>query len=536
VDITVPRSRLTEMLVEVDAICEQQDVRTGHVMHAGDGNLHPMLLIPEPDNPDLMRRILTAGREIVQCCVDKGGSLTGEHGVGIEKREYMSLMHKPIELLAMWDVKQAFDPHNLLNPGKVFPPPEKGEDGPFAGYSARGNGSAASRLAPRGATFVPASLEEAAEGLRALTQEDRCVTISNAQRSVGDAVRMSAEALRGVKTYAPDDMYIIVGAGTPLREVQEFLAQDGRQLALASPWPEATIGGLIAANVNAPLRMRYGAMRDLVLYTQVALADGRVIRTGRPIVKNVAGYDLSKALIGSYGTLGFIGEVALKVVVKPRTRRTLFVPVDDLRHGLIWARQVLPLALVASGIVLCKGYRGAHIPLESAYALAYTAEGLTEDVQAELEQVRQVLQVMGCPDPIEVDDLGATDIWSELLNSTSGSLQVRVGVPARELPTYIQDQSATLDAGSFLADLSSGFVYSMQQPGTLEEAQQTLKALRAPALRLEGYAVVMDAPEKMADRLDRWGYTPQGIDVMKALKQRWDPRGILVSPEGFLRA
>jgi D-lactate dehydrogenase (cytochrome) len=338
-------------------------------------------------------------------------------------------------------------------------------------------------------------------------------------------------------------MYIIVGAGTPLQEVQEFLARDGRQLALASPWSDATIGGLIAANVNAPLRVRYGALRDLVLYTQVALADGRVIRTGRPIVKNVAGYDLSKALIGSHGTLGFIGEVALKVVVKPRTRRTLLVPVDDLGHGLIWARQVLPLALVASGIVLCKGYQGANIPtnlhesvLDSAYVLAYTAEGLTEDVQAELEQVRQALQVMGCPDPVEVDDLGATDIWTELLSSTAGSLQVRVGVPARELPAYIQDQSATLDTGSFLADLSNGFVYAVQQPETLEDAQQTLKTLRAPALGLEGYAVVMDAPGNMTDKLDRWGYTPQGIDVMKALKRRWDSRGILVSPGYFLQA
>jgi glycolate oxidase subunit GlcD len=539
VDITVPRSRLTEMLVEVDAICEQQDVRTGHVMHAGDGNLHPMLLIPEPDNPDLMRRIMTAGREIVQCCVEKGGSLTGEHGVGIEKREYMSLMHKPVELMAMWDVKQAFDPHNLLNPGKVFPPPEQGEDGPFAGYSLQSNGPAAAEIAPQGETFVPASLEEAAAGLLALTQQDRCVAISNVQQPVSDAVRMSAEALRGVRTYAPDDMYIIVGAGTPLQEVQEFLAQDGRQLALASPWPEATIGGLIAANVNAPLRTRYGALRDMVLYTRVALADGRVIRTGRPIVKNVAGYDLSKALIGSHGTLGFIGEVALKVVVKPRTRRTLLVPVDDLRHGLIWARQVLPLALVASGIVLCKGYRGANIPTnlrESEYVLAYTAEGLTEDVLAELEQVRQALQVPSCPDPIEIDDLGATDIWTELLSSSAGSLQVRVGVPARELPAYIQDQSATLDAGSFLADLSNGFVYAVQQPETLEEAQRTLKTLRAPALGVEGYAVVMDAPGEMADKLDRWGYTPQGIDVIKALKRRWDSHGILVSPENFLQA
>jgi glycolate oxidase subunit GlcD len=548
VDITVPRSLLTEMLVEVDAICERYEVRTGHVMHAGDGNLHPMLLIPNPDDHALVKRIMTAGKEIVQCCVEKNGSLTGEHGVGIEKREYMSLMHNVAELMAMWDVKQAFDPQNIFNPGKVFPPPEKDETGPFAGYSSYVGGDRADSSIPpifangsnpfsngslpqSGETFTPTTLEEAAQGLLALTHAGQCVTISNANKPVSNAVRMSAGELSGVKSYKPDDMYIIVGAGITLKAIQEFLASDGKQLALASPWSEATIGGLIAANVNAPLRMRYGALRDLVLYTRVALADGRLIRTGRPIVKNVAGYDLTKALVGSHGTLGFIGEVALKVTVVPRTRRTLLVPVEDLRHGLIWARQMLPLSLVASGIVLCKGYTEAGIP-ESPYLLAYTAEGLLEDVDAELAQVRQALHVTGCPDPLEVDDRGATDIWTKMLNSTvtSQALQVRVGVPARELPAYIQDQASILNTGNFIADLSSGFVYTIQKPETLEEAREALSALRRPALAQEGYAVVIDAPGE----LDRWGYMPEGLDIMKALKQRWDPRGILVSPTCFL--
>ncbi len=579
VDITVPRSRLTEMLVEVDTICERQEIRTGHVMHAGDGNLHPMLLIPNPDDLALRKRIMTAGKEIVQCCIEKDGSLTGEHGVGIEKREYMSMMHNSAELMAMWDVKLAFDPQNILNPGKVFPPPHKGESGPFAGYSleyqdfSRDTAStifADGALPQSGATFTPTSLQEAAQGLRAFSRAGQCVTISNADQPLSNAVRMSAEALRGIRSYEPDDMYIIVGAGTLLKEIQEFLVRDGKQLALASPWPDATIGGLIAANVNAPLRMRYGAVRDLVLYTEVALADGRMIRTGRPIVKNVAGYDLTKALIGSHGTLGFIGEVALKVTVAPRVRHTLLVPVEDLRHGLIWARQTLPIALVAAGIVLCKGYTATGVPA-SPYLLAYTAEGLPEDVEAELEQVRQVLHVIGCPDPMEVDDQSVTEIWTKMLlqypqsdrkkgrsdpkarsvttpgsvyqrqperssdlasgnATTDQALQVRVGVPASDLPAYIQDQASILNKGTFIADLSSGFVYSIQQPETASEARETLEALRGPALARKGYAVVMDAPGE----LDRWGYIPEGLDLMKALKQRWDPRGILVSPTCFL--
>src|SRR5438045_8639375 len=101
VDVSVPRSRLTEVLKEVDHICERYQVRTGYLSHAGDGNLHPLMLIPDSQDAEHMQRIHTASWEMVKCCVDMGGSLTGEHGVGIEKRHYMTLMHTPAELLAM---------------------------------------------------------------------------------------------------------------------------------------------------------------------------------------------------------------------------------------------------------------------------------------------------------------------------------------------------------------------------------------------------------------------------------------------------
>lgn len=534
VDITVPRSRLAEMLIEVDKICERHSIITGHVMHAGDGNLHPLLLIPDPSDEGLMRRILAAGREIVQCCVEMGGSLTGEHGVGIEKREYMSLMHNPTELMAMWDIKQTFDPQGLLNPGKVFPPPRREEDGPFAGYGLQQtDGDFKGKLPQPGETFAPSSVEEAARGLLALSEAGQHVQIQGCVSSHQQRVRVSTSALRAIKKYAPDDMYIIVGAGTTLTEVQDFLRKDRKQVALVSPWPEATIGGLIAANINAPLRMRYGAVRDQVLYTKVALADGRAIRTGRPIVKNVAGYDLTKALIGSHGTLGLITEVGLKLIAQPRIKRSLLVPVEDLRHGLIWARQIMPLALTASAITLSKGYQTEETE-HSNYSLTYTIEGLPGDVDAEIEQVRQTLQVSGAPTPYESLHITGSDIWAEMLGGTEGkALQVRVGVPARELPSYIQDQSSALNEGAFLADMSSGFVYAIRQPAT--GAAAWLEALRQPALAKEGYAVVMGMPENLQEQIDRWGYQPGTIEVMRTLKSRWDSRGILESPEGFLR-
>src|SRR6266567_5789653 len=98
VDITVPRSRLTETLFEVNQVCDKYGLRVGYVFHAGDGNLHPLILIPDPEDRDLLERVHRAGREVVELAVSKGGSLSGEHGVGIEKRQYMSLMFNNAEL------------------------------------------------------------------------------------------------------------------------------------------------------------------------------------------------------------------------------------------------------------------------------------------------------------------------------------------------------------------------------------------------------------------------------------------------------
>lgn len=536
VDVTVPRSRLAEVLVEVDQICERYNVRTGYLLHAGDGNLHPMMLIPDKDDEEFMHRVHTASWEMVKCCVDMGGSLTGEHGVGIEKREYMSLMHTAAELLAMWDVKQVFDPQNILNPGKLFPRPQQQERGPFAGYAAyaadvhtTSNQTASHNI---GSVFTPMSAAEAAQGLQGLALAKRTVSISGhtpTEDRHADTV-LSTTALSGIKTYAPDDLYITVGAGTPLKEIQEFLAKDHTFVPLASPRSETTIGGLVATNSNAPLRMRYGAIRDLVLCGTVALTDGRVIRVGRPIVKNVAGFDLTKAFIGSYGTLGLFTDITLKLFVQPRKRSTLYYPLADLRSGLLHARQVLPLALVASAVLVCKGHEEpgiADIPA-SPYVLAYTAEGLVEDVETELEQVRQVMRSMNAPEAIESESLSGTDLWSTMLGpGTENAVQVRVGVSPRDLPVYLNDQAELLRAGSFIADMANGFVYAT---GTFEDstaAQKWLAALRAPALKAQGYAVVTALPTTAQYELDRWGYHPQGYDLMRRLKQRWDVQGIL---------
>jgi glycolate oxidase subunit GlcD len=555
VDITVPRSRLAEMLTAVNEISERYELQTGHVFHAGDGNLHPMILIPDPGDQALIERIHQASAEIIRRCVAMQGSLTGEHGVGIEKREYMPIMHTSAELMAMWDIKQVFDPDNLLNPGKIFPPSADASV-PFAGYADPPAPAAAALPALSGNVWTPATPAEAAQGLAALSAAGRSVFISGATRAGQASARpsrararvksglpahsehivLSTAALSGFKAYAPNDLYITVGAGTTLETVQRFLSVEQKYLPLAAPDPETTIGGLVAANINAPLRMRYGSVRDLVLCATVALADGRLIRTGRPIVKNVAGYDLTKAFIGSYGTLGLLTDVTLKVMPQPRALRTLLLPVDDLRSGLCWAGQLLSMALVASAIVLCRGARQPGMP-DSPYVLAYTAEGIPEDVEAELEQARQALRAADGPEALEMEAISGTDLWIAMSGSKpETALRARIGVPAKDLPAYLEGQAALLEQGTFIADMAAGMVYSTAPAAVSADqdgARRWVEALRQSALALEGYAVVTAMPEPVQHVLDRWGYHADGYHVMKALKARLDP-GWLLNPGAFI--
>jgi glycolate oxidase subunit GlcD len=119
-DATVPRSRLPAVLARIYGICERYDLRVANVFHAGDGNLHPNLVF-DRRNEEELARVQAASREIMAACVDAGGTITGEHGVGLDKRHYMSLVFGPDEMDALCAVRRVFDPRGLANPGKILP-------------------------------------------------------------------------------------------------------------------------------------------------------------------------------------------------------------------------------------------------------------------------------------------------------------------------------------------------------------------------------------------------------------------------------
>jgi glycolate oxidase len=132
-DGVVPRSRMVAVLAEIEAIAERTGLRIVNVFHAGDGNLHPTIVF-DAREAGLLERVIEAGAEILRACVDAGGTLSGEHGIGLEKMAYLDWVMSPEDQAAQRALKRVFDPTGRLNPGKPF-------SGPFDKLRANGAGA-----------------------------------------------------------------------------------------------------------------------------------------------------------------------------------------------------------------------------------------------------------------------------------------------------------------------------------------------------------------------------------------------------------
>ncbi len=187
--------------------------------------------------------------------------------------------------------------------------------------------------------MTPATESELAEAIKSADGPLR--VIGGGTRPVGRAApgeALSTTALTGVTLYEPGALTLVVQAGTPLADVEATLAAENQRLAfepmdhraLLGTSGTPTIGGVVAANVSGPRRIAVGACRDFLLGVRFVDGAGRVIKNGGRVMKNVTGYDLVKLMAGSYGTLGVLSEVALKVLPQSETEATLMLPVGSV--------------------------------------------------------------------------------------------------------------------------------------------------------------------------------------------------------------
>ncbi len=180
-------------------------------------------------------------------------------------------------------------------------------------------------IAPRTEEEVAAALAEARSASQAVIPTGGGTLLHVGEPPSRYDLGLATGELTGIVEYNPADLTMVVRSGTTLAELDAELARRGQFLPLDPPLPErATVGGSLAANASGPWRSAYGSARDMVIGMRMALPGGEIARSGGRVVKNVAGYDLAKLFIGSYGTLGVIVEAAFKLFPRPPATRMLF--------------------------------------------------------------------------------------------------------------------------------------------------------------------------------------------------------------------
>jgi glycolate oxidase subunit GlcD len=577
-DAVVPRSRLPEVLAATYATGARYRLRVANVFHAGDGNLHPLVCFDSRD-AEQVARVKEAGREIMETCVAAGGTITGEHGVGLDKSAYLPLVFSEEDMRAMLRVRAAFDPTGLCNPGKIIPvlkgcgeartvaesknTSRANVEGQRATVEAQEAASAGRRIetATLSSTnaagtvtpstlsdmkgdspFVePDSVEEVCEVLRAAERECRSVFPIGAsvQRDLRDdepparAVALKTTRLARLLEHEPADLVATVEAGMTLADFNREMERAGQWLPLDSPGGSgATLGGIVATGAAGAQALGYGAPRSYVLGMKVALAGGRVIRVGGRVVKNVAGYDLCKLFTGSHGTLGVILELTFKLRPRPRREATLVARSSDLGELLEASRslagsQLLPVAVellsprMANVSGLCE--ESAEFFMLARFA---GTEGAVEYQLARAEEV-----VEGRAALVRVED--DASLWSRLSEATrlfDEGIAWRACVPPTELGGMLTRLGDSEDAGrwnAWHAGAGDGclrvFESSESSSGHDRDARAFLTRMREAARGAGGSLVVERAAASFRQSFDSWGMSDSAAFLMKRVKEQLDP-------------
>jgi len=423
-DAVVPRSRLPQVLGAAYDIAARYQLRIANVFHAGDGNLHPLICF-DSRFPDEVMRVREAGRELMQVCVAAGGTITGEHGVGLDKRELLPLVFSDADMNAMLRVRAAFDPLGLCNPGKIVPMLRGcGE----AKAVASDNGSAPETQTVRAPvvtasqvelakpskfdcdraltllaqivgdanissnngsmTVLPASPEEIRETLKLASSERWTVLPAGGLSWLNSTANLivSTSRLNKIVEHEPADLIAIAEAGVKLVDFNAKLAENGQWLPLDPPDDgRATIGGVVATGIGGAQQFGYGRPRGTVIGMKVVLADGSMIKAGGRVVKNVAGYDLCKLFTGSFGSLGIITEVNFKLRPRPAREATVIARGKDLlsRARKIVAARLFPVAVETFNDALLIRFagneKGVAFQIDEALKLLKNAEVVMDD-------------------------------------------------------------------------------------------------------------------------------------------------------------
>jgi glycolate oxidase subunit GlcD len=509
-DATVPRTKLPEALAKVAEITKKYRCEHGNVFHAGDGNLHPLLLFDSRDK-DQLHRVEKAGWEIMQACVELGGTISGEHGIGLEKREAMRMVFSENDFRVQRALKRAFDPADILNPGKVIPPP-KADDKQEAAGRVSGNGAAAE---------IMARIQSAAAGKQKLIPVGSGTFGQYGNLPEPNAEILSSASLADVIKYDPPNQVITVGAGMSLHALQAKLHENNQWLPVRPPFfrENSTIGRLVALAACGPERLLYGAPRDLLLGLCFIDSAGHLISAGGRVVKNVAGYDMTRLITGSAGTLGFITEATWRVSTIPQ-RCAAITAEGSLDACAATAQEVLKSNCLPVFVTCIPGNSLTAQADRTIWNMIIGFEGFPQTVDYQFEKCGVMLQkgqlkVVGQADyPVHEGIFG--EVYEKLAQS---SFILRGDFLLNNIADFLAALDKNLSISNVFLDFGCGRILAGFEALSDEQWNRVCKL----AADNNGHVLLEKAPDEFKKRNDVFGPPNAAWKIMHRIKAELDP-------------
>ena len=330
-------------------------------------------------------------------------------------------------------------------------------------------------------------------------------------------IRLDLKRMNTLREHPWQDMTCTVEAGCNWAEMQKELAQNRQTVALDPLWPKlATVGGVVAANDGGSLRLKYGALRDLIIGMTIVLADGTVAKTGGKVVKNVAGYDLHKLMTGSFGTLGVITEVNFRLHPVEIHARTWTATATDAAKFAEPLRGLLDSQMTPSAVQVRVR--------EQECALDVRIAALPECMD---DHAGRLQKLFG---QIELSET-SENVWQarQKLFAIEGAVVLKVSLlPSDVCPvtTELQQWAAREGAEISIVAQAPGLM-AVALKSSPDAAIALIKHLRGRLHGSGGSVVAQQFPEALRDGLDVWGCDSNALPLMREIKRRFDPNRIL---------
>ena len=370
----------------------------------------------------------------------------------------------------------------------------------------------------------PGTLDELAEALHRPAKHGRTISLEGcaSKRLMGGPTMRADEsvttaALDRVLHYEPNDLTISVEAGLPWQRLTSLLAEHRQMIPLDPPYASfCTVGGVVAANCSGPRRRLYGSARDLIIGMTFVTLEGKQVRSGGMVVKNVAGLDMAKLMIGSFGTLAAIGVVNFKVLPAPETERSFLLPFDSAGTATAARDRILGGVLQPSALDMLNPEAGAALG-NRTWLLAVCCGGNSASVD------RYERELSALSTGVAFDGERHNALWHYIREMTPTFLSQNEHGAVVRVSCTLKELQAVMDSlpGPALARAGSGVCY-----GYFKRTQDAALWLSS-AVRKGWKAVLEFTPEEWKQELEMWPAPGGDIELMHKVKKLFDPETLL---------